>query len=319
MNDRFAHTIELGFNIAGVERDTGLSKDTLRVWERRYGFPRPQRDEFGQRLYSADDVRRLRVIRRLTDAGLRPGKIITLPLDRLEALAAERATRARPAVEPRVSDGRADFIELIRQHRIEVLRAAMSQELARKGLARFVTEVVAPLNIEVGDAWARGRLEVYEEHLYSEVVEAVLRHGIGSLSVSERASPRVLLTTFPDEGHGIGLLMAEAMIVLEGGSVVPLGVGTPIWDILAAARRQQADVVGLSFSPCLSAKRITDGLRQMRAGLPDEVEIWVGGRHPILRRRPPSGVRVFGDLADLVPAIVGWRSRPQTKSVSTPV
>lgn len=29
-------------SIAAVERDTGLTKDTLRVWERRYGFPTPR-------------------------------------------------------------------------------------------------------------------------------------------------------------------------------------------------------------------------------------------------------------------------------------
>ena len=46
--------------IASVERDTGLSKDTLRVWERRYGFPVPDRDVNGERLYPADQVERLR-------------------------------------------------------------------------------------------------------------------------------------------------------------------------------------------------------------------------------------------------------------------
>ena len=45
-----------GSSIGGVERDTGLTKDTLRVWERRYGFPRPQRDAFGERTYSAAEV-----------------------------------------------------------------------------------------------------------------------------------------------------------------------------------------------------------------------------------------------------------------------
>ena len=52
-------------NIAAVERDTGLSKDTLRVWERRYGFPAPMRDRFGERLYPLEQVDRLRLIRRL--------------------------------------------------------------------------------------------------------------------------------------------------------------------------------------------------------------------------------------------------------------
>ena len=41
------------YNIAAVERDTGLSKDVLRMWERRYGFPVPERDANGERLYPA--------------------------------------------------------------------------------------------------------------------------------------------------------------------------------------------------------------------------------------------------------------------------
>ena len=31
-------------NITAVERETGLSKDVLRMWERRYGYPKPDRD-----------------------------------------------------------------------------------------------------------------------------------------------------------------------------------------------------------------------------------------------------------------------------------
>ena len=62
------------FNIAAVERDTGLSKDVLRMWERRYGFPVPDRDGNGERSYPAEQVERLRLIKRLMDAGHRPGK-----------------------------------------------------------------------------------------------------------------------------------------------------------------------------------------------------------------------------------------------------
>ncbi|MGZ8253883.1 MAG: MerR family transcriptional regulator, partial [Burkholderiaceae bacterium] len=61
--------------IAAVERDTGLSKDTLRVWERRYGFPQPLRDANGERVYPQDQVDKLRLIKRLMDQGHRPGKI----------------------------------------------------------------------------------------------------------------------------------------------------------------------------------------------------------------------------------------------------
>ena len=49
-------------SISAVERDTGLSKDNLRVWERRYGFPNPQRDAFGERIYPLEQVDRKSVV-----------------------------------------------------------------------------------------------------------------------------------------------------------------------------------------------------------------------------------------------------------------
>ena len=69
----------LTLSIAAVERDTGLSKDTLRVWERRYGFPLPLRDAIGERAYALDQVERLRIVKRLLDAGHRPGRVVALP------------------------------------------------------------------------------------------------------------------------------------------------------------------------------------------------------------------------------------------------
>ena len=75
------------FNIAAVERETGLSKDVLRMWERRYGFPVPARDGHGERAYSADQVARLAQIKRLMDQGHRPGKLMALAPETLAELA----------------------------------------------------------------------------------------------------------------------------------------------------------------------------------------------------------------------------------------
>ena len=71
------------FTIAAVERDVGLSKDVLRVWERRYGFPVPNRDPHGERLYPAVQVLRLGLIKRLMDLGHRPGRLMSTPVEEL--------------------------------------------------------------------------------------------------------------------------------------------------------------------------------------------------------------------------------------------
>src|SRR5437899_12719187 len=69
-------TTGVNLNIGAVERETGLSKDVLRVWERRYAFPRPSRDENGERLYTTAEIAKLRAVKRLMDVGMRPGKIM---------------------------------------------------------------------------------------------------------------------------------------------------------------------------------------------------------------------------------------------------
>ena len=77
-------------DISGVERETGLSKDVLRVWERRYGFPKPARDDNGERRYPVAEVTKLRAIKRLMDVGMRPGRLVGCDLDELYALADRR-------------------------------------------------------------------------------------------------------------------------------------------------------------------------------------------------------------------------------------
>lgn len=294
-------------SIAAVERDTGLSKDTLRVWERRYGFPNPERDHFGERIYSIDQVDRLRAIRRLMDVGYRPGKIIGLSLEDLQALA-ESVPQAAPIASEDQAADLDQLMNVLKSHEIEDLRRQLSQRVLRLGLARFVTELVAPLTEKVGDTWARGQLEIYEEHLFTESMQVVLRNAISTIPQPGNR-PRALLTTFPSEPHGMGLLMVEALLALEGCRCFSLGVQTPVWDIVLAAQAQDIDLVVLSFSPVMNPTLVVDGLTELRAKLPKSVEIWAGGRCPVLSRRAPDGIRVVTEFAELTKSVVDWRHR----------
>jgi methanogenic corrinoid protein MtbC1 len=319
MNDRTLNTTLL-LGIAAVERDTGIGKDTLRVWERRYGFPQPQRDASGDRLYPLEQVERLRLIKRLIDGGRRPAQVVPLPMQELALLARDIGASAEPAAtnhraEAAQPDAHAEavahFLALLKQHDAELLRRSLQQAVMRLGLARFVTEVVAPLNTGVGDAWMRGELEVFEEHLYSEIIQRVLRTAIGTIPLADAAQsrPKIVLTTVPQEPHTLGLLMAEAMLALEGCRCVQLGAQMPLGDILKAVQAHGADVLVLSFSPILQTAQVLDALAELRSRMPQAVEIWVGGSNVALRRRLPPGIRVTTALGDLSQSVRDWRAR----------
>jgi methanogenic corrinoid protein MtbC1 len=308
MNDR-SPTHPVTLSIAAVERDTGLTKDTLRVWERRYGFPVPQRDGLSERAYPLEQVDKLRIIKRLMDAGHRPGRIVALPVESLQQLADSiGGASARAAVGSAAPDLPA-YVALLRAHDVGQLRRQLSQSLLRLGLSRFVTEVIAPLNTLVGDAWMRGHLEIFEEHLYTESVTVVLRQAIAAIPAAEGgAHPRVLLTTFPNESHGLGLLLAEALFLLEGCQCVSLGPQTPVWDIVLAATSQRADVVALAFTAVLTPAVVVEGLAELREKLPATVEVWAGGSAPVLHRRPTAGVLALAALTQIAAEVRRWRA-----------
>ena len=217
-----------GLSIAAVERETGISKDTLRVWERRYGFPRPERNAFGERTYPAAQVARLRLIHRLMDQGMRPGRIFALTPAEMQARVEGEVPAARSTLDDLA-------LYLVKTHQTAELRRELGQAVVRDGLFRFVTETAAPLAALVGEAWMRGEIQVFEEHLFTEQMQGVLRQAIAQVPTAGGA-PKVLLSTLPGEQHGLGLLMAEAACALEGAQCVSLGIQTPLSELVAAAR-----------------------------------------------------------------------------------
>ncbi len=288
-------------SIAAVERDCGLSKDTLRVWERRYGFPLPARQASGERAYPLAQVERLRIVKRLLDAGHRPGQVLALPLAALQQLAESTVDHPQRAAEVALGAGDlGHLVGLIRSHDAPALRQELARLLARHGVRAFVVDVVALLNQAVGDAWMRGGLQIFEEHLYSEVIQSALRQALASVPPpAGRPLARVLLSTLPGEPHGLGLLMAEAIFALEGCACISLGVQTPVRDIARAAREMDMQIVALGFAGCLSAKRAQVCLLELRSELPTAVRLWAGGTAPGLRRRLPEGVELLQDLTQI--------------------
>ncbi len=314
MNDR-ADTSALHLGIAAVERDTGIGKDTLRVWERRYGFPQPLRDADGDRVYPPEQVQRLRQIKRLLDRGMRPGQVVPLDVAALEALiAAPDASAARAGGDDPIAASPAvgasmPYITLLQRHEVEALHRQLARDLLRHGLSGFVSGVVAPLTVAVGEAWMRGELAVFEEHLYSEVIQRVLRQAIAAMPPvdARRARPRVLLTTVPQEPHILGLLMVEAMLALEGCACIQLGPQMPLPEIVQAVQAHRADVLALSFSSLLPAAQVIAALQELSETLPASCALWAGGSAPALARAP-EGVRVLRALDELADAAADWRS-----------
>lgn len=294
-------------SIAVVERETRLSKDVLRAWEKRYGFPAPGRDANGERSYPAEQVERLRLMKRLVDAGSRPGRLARLTAAQLAELGARPAPGAAlpDALDPHDGAAIASLLATLK-HDPAAFQQALRRRLAQQGLARFVAHTVAPLTTAVGAGWEDGSFEIFDEHFYTEETARILRQAIGALP-APLPGPRILLTSLAGETHALGLLMVEALLALDGAACVSLGTDTPATCIVRAAAAHRADIVALSFSSAYPRRQIAPALLQLRQALPAATALWAGGAG-IAALPPIEGASLLPALEDGRQALAAWRA-----------
>lgn len=287
--------VEPGLTIGAVARATGFSPDTLRVWQKRYGFPVPRRKPSGHRLFSQADVRRLRRISVALARGHRPGQVVPLAEPSLESLLTEMAPDSR--AEPTGQATLQSLMRLVRKQEGAALTSALLSDAASLGPMDFLRLRAVPMIDDVGDSWARGDLGVHHEHFFSQRLEDVLR-AIRMPFERAASGPRITLATLAGETHGLGVQMAALVAAVTGLQPHLLGTDTPVEDIVAAVKLRKPAAVGIGISVSTAGAGSRDQLERLRRAVASAVPILVGGLGA-RRSHPPGGCVIVDDLQGL--------------------
>ena len=287
MNDRNdSDSVQnVAVSIGAVSRATGIAANTLRTWERRYGFPQPERSESGQRVYDPAVIGHLRLVARALERGHRPKHVLTLPRPQLVELLEQVAQAPRT---PTQGQDVTDWISCTRRLDGAALDNTFRQDLARLGLLRFLSERSAAFLIAIGQAWSDGELEVFQEHWASERLRRFLMETWEPLS-HDATGPHVVASTLPGDQHDLGLHMAVAVMAMCGWQIVFLGRDTPVEDIVAAASHQHARCALVSISPWLDPDAVQDHLADLAERVGDGVTVLAGGTGAPGWRSPRRG------------------------------
>ncbi|HEX8695921.1 MAG TPA: MerR family transcriptional regulator [Longimicrobium sp.] len=267
-----------------VSERTGLSPDVLRAWEKRYGAVAPPRREgMGQRLYSDADVERLRLLRRVTQAGRPIGQVAGLGDDELLRLAREdEEQRALLAASPAARrDGRAAAAYVSRA--LDEARAldgpglegVLRRALVAMGAESFIDEVAVAFLRAVGAGWEEGRLGVAHEHLASAALTGVL--AMVTDTAEANGAGRVVVATPARQRHELGALLAAATAATAGWRVTYLGADLPAEEIARAAAQTDARAVALSVVYPADGAALGDEMRRLRRALPPGTAVIAGG------------------------------------------
>ena len=270
--------------IGALSIATGIPVDTIRTWERRYGYPLPERKPSGHRVYSLSTVSRLRRVAQAIARGHRAAEVLPASESALEVLLASLppavtdqavASRGSPLSGMLMPADASEALQWVRTFDAERLKRWFHTDWARLGPLQFLEYRAAALLRAVGDAWEAKQLEVRHEHFASAVLGDFLRSVRQPLDDTARG-PIVALATLPGELHGLGLQMASLVFALAGWRPLILGIDTPIEQIAALTREVSITAVALSCVDAHGAK-VGAQLRALRRKLPRGVALVVGG------------------------------------------
>ena len=230
--------------VASVARRLGVSPTTLRTWDRRHGLGPSQHQAGTHRRYTAEDVARLELMRRLTMEGTSAGEAARiavetpaedLPRISLDAGVGHRPGSALPTI--RAEDKVRGLVKAADALDSARVSAILRESLDRRGVIATWDGLVVPALAAIGARWARTGQGVDVEHLASECVLGVLRHHVQRFTATPVNVRPIILACAEEEQHSLPLHAVAAALAERHVSTRVLGARVPVDALGAAIRR----------------------------------------------------------------------------------
>jgi len=273
------------YPIKVVSQMTGLSVHVIRAWEKRYSVVEPDRTDTNRRLYSEEDIEKLKLLNDALHLGHHIGGIANLSLLELKKLMPKDSNNpsdikngfAPVNSEILVKEILSDSMQAIRNYDAKKLESILLNASAKLTQPILIEELIIPLVYKVGDLWHSGEIRVANEHLASSVIRGFLYNLLDSYSLNDSA-PVMVTATPRGQEHELGALIAGVVAASSGWRVIYLGSNLPSEEIGAVVSHLNAKVVALSIVYPNDDLHLKHELKKFKYLLPDGVSIIIGGR-----------------------------------------
>ena len=282
-----------------VAKLTGLSKDVIRVWERRFGILKPTRGANRYRNYSDEDVALLRFLKEQLDAGGSIGELAKL--GREELLGRARASAPRTSfVDNTFSRLLRELLSTLNPFDRVIFEKRLNGAVAVVPFEEALHGILLPLQEQVGQLWHENHIDVAIEHYVTKQIQQKIFSAMNQLPVAEFGA-KVVVAGPPGEEHDIAALTVAYRCRVRGCRVYYLGANVPVAPLANFCGKVEPDLTIMSFPLALSDDKATELVQALADEVSPVSNLAVGGYGAIAMRNlfVKYNITVLEDFAEL--------------------
>jgi len=244
------------YPIKAVSNLTGLSIHVIRAWEKRYNVVIPKRTETNRRLYTIDDVKKLKLLSLASSKGYSIGTISNLSVIELENIIEtneiDKSGNTSIINDSNFSsklignDYLSNCLNAIIGLNPKKLEKELYKALVDLTQPKFIDEIISPLLEKIGEMWRDGDIRIVNEHISTAVIRKILSSMIDNNSVATNA-PSILIATPKGQLHELGALIIAVIASADGWNVIYMGPDLPGEEIASAIETLNPKIVALSI------------------------------------------------------------------------
>lgn len=226
------------FTIKDLENLSGIKAHTIRIWEQRYSFLKPNRTDTNIRFYSNDELKKLLNVALLNKFGFKISHIDKMNQeeinDKILSLNQQEALQER-------------IVNTMIQNMVDLDMDAFEDELddfiTAKGIEKTISQIIFPFLEKIGILWLTNHINPGQEHLVTNIIRQKLIVGIESIRTAVKINKTVLLFLPETEYHELSLLFMNYMLKNKGVSTIYLGCSIPLKDVEYLANLKKPDYI----------------------------------------------------------------------------
>lgn len=226
------------FTIKDLENLSGIKAHTIRIWEQRYCFLKPQRTATNIRYYSNEELKKVLNISLLNKYGYKISHISKMNNDEMKERVLSLTNQE--AQQERILN---ELIQYMVDMEMDKMEKLLNSVIISKGIEKTITQVVFPFLEKIGILWITNHINPAQEHLVSNLIRQKLIVGIEHCMPQYKNSKTAILFLPEGEFHELGLLYAHFLLKSRGVKVLYLGSNVPFRDLHHVLIHKKPDFV----------------------------------------------------------------------------